>query len=125
MFLSEDLQMGLVIKKKKKGPGKYPVKAAGIIKKLLESVESNAQFKGLNTSNLIIKHIKADFASRPWHFGRQRRRKMKRTNIEVVVEEVKTEGKGIKNSEKAKETGRESKDNQNPKDGNKMKGKEK
>lgn len=74
--------------KKKIGPGRYPIKAAKQINELLKSAEANAQFKGLG-KNLVIKHIKADFASRPWHFGRQRRTKMKRTNIELIVEEVK------------------------------------
>ncbi len=75
--------------KKKIGPGRYPKKPAIEIIKLLESVEANAQFKGLNTSNLEIKHICAHLASRPWHHGRQRRRKAKRTNIEIIVEEKK------------------------------------
>jgi large subunit ribosomal protein L22 len=73
--------------KKKIGPGRYPEKAATVILKLVEAVEANAQFKGLNTSNLIIIHTNASNGSRPWHFGRKRRRKMKRTNIEIVVEE--------------------------------------
>ena len=76
--------------KKKKGPARYPVKAAKEINKLLESAEANAQFKGLS-KDLVIKHVKADFASRPWHSGRQRRIKMKRTNIELIVEEAKKE----------------------------------
>ncbi|MBW2982321.1 50S ribosomal protein L22 [Candidatus Woesearchaeota archaeon] len=67
--------------------GRYPKKACSEILKLLESVEANAQFKGLNTASLVINHICAHKAERPWHYGRQRRRKMKRTNIEVVVEE--------------------------------------
>ena len=73
--------------KKRIGPGRYPVKAAREILKILQMVEANAQFKGLSTANLIIHHINTSVASRPWHFGRQRRRKMKRTNIEVIVEE--------------------------------------
>ena len=79
--------------KKRIGPGRYPKKAALEIIKLLESVEANAQFKGLNTSNLKIKHICANLASRPWHYGRQRRRKTKRTHIEIIVEEKKEEKK--------------------------------
>lgn len=88
--------------KKKIGPARYPVKAAKQINKLLDSVEANAQFKGLG-KNLIIKHIKADFASRPFHFGRQRRRKMKRTNIEIVVEEKVEQKKEIKEKKEQKE----------------------
>ena len=77
--------------KRKIGPGRYPKKPALEIIKLLESVETNAQFKGINTSNLQIKHICAHLASRPWHSGRQRRRKAKRTHIEIIVEEKKEE----------------------------------
>ena len=68
--------------------GKYPQKAAGEILKMLLSVEANAQFKGINTSNLIIKHISANNAGNTWRYGRHRRRKMKRTNIEIIVEET-------------------------------------
>lgn len=92
--------------KKRIGPGRYPKKSAIEIIKLLESVEANAQFKGLNTSNLEIKHICAHLASRPWRYGRQRRRKAKRTNIEIIVKEKKEEKKEIlkvvsKNAQKA------------------------
>ncbi len=82
--------------KRKIGPGRYPIKASKEFIGLLESVNANAQFKGLNTSNMIIKKICANKASSSWHFGRKRRRKMKRTNIELVVEEgrKKTKEKG-------------------------------
>ena len=51
----------------KRGPlaaGRYPIKASEYILKLLNQVETNAQDKGLNTDNLVIKHIKADYGSR-------------------------------------------------------------
>ena len=73
--------------KKKIGPGRYPEKASKEIIKLIETVEANAQFKGLNTSNLVIAHISAHKAGKTWHYGRQSRRRMKRTNIEIIVEE--------------------------------------
>jgi len=73
--------------KKKIGPGRYPEKASKYLIKLIESVEANAQFKGLNTSNLVIAHLSAHKSSKSYHFGRKSRRKMKRTNIEIVVEE--------------------------------------
>ena len=73
--------------KKKIGPARYPKKASEEFIKLIENVEANAQFKGLNTSNLIIAHISAHKAGKAWHFGRKSRRRMKRTNIEIVVEE--------------------------------------
>ncbi len=79
--------------KKKIGPGRYPEKASKYLIKLIESVEANAQFKGLNTSNLVIAHLSAHKSSKSYHFGRKSRRKMKRTNIEIVVEEkVKVHG---------------------------------
>lgn len=75
--------------KKGVGPARYPKKASVEIVKLIEDVEANAQFKGLNTSNLVIAHVSAHKASKTWHFGRKSRRRMKRTNIEIVVEEKK------------------------------------
>lgn len=72
--------------KKKIGPARYPGKASSEIIKLIESVEANAQFKGINTSNLVIAHVSAHKSGKSWHYGRQSRRKMKRTNIEIVVE---------------------------------------
>lgn len=79
--------------KRKTGPGRYPKKASKEIIKLLETVEANAQFKGLNTTNLVIKHLCANKARKQWHFGRKRRRRMKRTNVEVIVEEKAKEKK--------------------------------
>ena len=79
--------------KKGIGPGKYPTKAADEILQLIESTEANAQFKGLNTSDLIIKHISAQNAGNTWRYGRHRRRKMKRTNLEIIIEEGKSKKK--------------------------------
>ncbi|MFH1771065.1 MAG: 50S ribosomal protein L22 [archaeon] len=74
------------------GPAKFPVKAAQEILKIIKSAESNALDKGLS-KNLKIAHISANQASRPWHYGRQRRIKMKRTHVEVVLNEVKEKNK--------------------------------
>src|SRR3989344_7114949 len=82
--------------KKKIGPGRYPKNASKEIIKLIESAEANAQFKGINTSNLVITHISAHNAGKAWHYGRKSRRKMKRTNIEIFVEEKKHEDKNSK-----------------------------
>jgi large subunit ribosomal protein L22 len=90
------------------GPGAYPVNTCNEIIKILENAEANAQFKGLNTTHLIINHIRAHKAATPYHAGRQRRRKMKRTNVEVVV----SEGAGhekTKESPKGKEHAKEHK----------------
>ena len=96
--------------KKKIGPGSYPEKASMELIRLIESAEANAQFKGLNTSNLVIAHISAHKAGKAWHFGRKTRRKMKRTSIEIVVEEKKKEAKeSQKKQEKPKDSGSETK----------------
>ena len=81
--------------KKKIGPARYPEKASMEFIKLIENVEANAQFRGLNTSNLIIAHVSAHKAGKAMHFGRKSRRRMKRTNVEIIVEEKakKTEDK--------------------------------
>jgi len=76
--------------------GKYPINAAKKILKLLESAESNALNKGLNTQNMEIEHISANKASRPYRYGRHRGRKAKRTHIQVILlekEKKKTEDK--------------------------------
>ena len=75
--------------KKGIGPGRYPAKASDYLLKLLKSAEKNAVFKGLSAKDMIIGHITANKASSAWHYGRQRRRKMKRTHIEVVLVEAK------------------------------------
>ena len=67
--------------------GKYPITAASGILKIIKSAESNAQSKGLGTSDLYIVHISAHLAARPYHYGRKKKSKMKRTNLQVVLEE--------------------------------------
>jgi len=74
--------------KKGMSTGRYPVKAASEILRVIKSAEANAQFKGINTSNLIVKEAIANKASTPLHFGRSRGRRMKRTHVSVKVEEV-------------------------------------
>jgi len=78
------------------GAGKYPIKAVTEILYLLKSAESNALNKGLNTNSLIIEHLSAHKASTVWHYGRQKRSKMKRTHIHVVLAEVKEQKKDSK-----------------------------
>lgn len=84
--------------------GKYPQRASEEILALIEAVESNAQFKGLNTSDLIITHISAQDAGNVWRYGRHKRRKQKRTHIEIIVEESRKEAKSeLKNEVKKNE----------------------
>ncbi|MBI2208701.1 50S ribosomal protein L22 [Candidatus Woesearchaeota archaeon] len=68
--------------------GRYPGKASKEILDLISLVEANAQFKGMNSSNLVITHINANKAATVMHYGRKRSRKAKRTNIEIVVKEM-------------------------------------
>lgn len=77
-------------RKGKIGPGFYPQKATKEILNLLNTLEANAQDKGLNVSNLILKELIPNKASLPWHSGRKRRRKMKRAHIKIIAEEVKS-----------------------------------
>src|SRR3989338_2021572 len=69
------------------GTGRYQIKASTEILALIKSAEANAQLKGLNTGNLHIVHINAQKAPTPHHYGRQRGTKMKRTHIEIVLQE--------------------------------------
>lgn len=67
---------------------RYPVNTCKVILDMLKSIEANAHNKGL-TSNLIITHISASKGSLQWHYGRKRRRKMKRTNLKIIIKEAK------------------------------------
>ena len=73
--------------KKRIAAGRYPGKASREILSLISLVEANAQFKGMNSSNLVIAHINANKAATVMHYGRKRSRKAKRTNIEIVIKE--------------------------------------
>lgn len=88
--------------KKGKGvaSGRYPKKAAKELLKILESAEANAQFKGMNTSNLVIAHVCCQKAAKQMHYGRNRGQ-MKRSHIEVVLKEgAKKEKKSAKETAK-------------------------
>ena len=56
---------------------------------LINSVEKNAENHGLNINDLAISYLSVNKGSGQWHFGRKRRRKMKNTNIEIKVKEIK------------------------------------
>lgn len=74
--------------KKGMAAGRSPQKIAKAMLKLIKSVEANAQFKGLNTSNLKIIKLLANKASIPLTGGRHRTA-TKRTNMEIEVKEAK------------------------------------
>ena len=70
------------------GPGRYPKNVCTEVIKLLRQVEANARNRGLNAAGLVVSSILAKKAAKAWHFGRQRRRQMKRTHVEVVISEA-------------------------------------
>lgn len=75
------------------GPGRYPVKALKEFKSVLENAEANADFKSLNTENLVIKHIAASKGRvlkkfTPKAYGRAGANFKDLINIDVVLQEV-------------------------------------
>ncbi|MCD6414818.1 MAG: 50S ribosomal protein L22 [Candidatus Diapherotrites archaeon] len=70
-------------------PGRYPVKAAKTILKLLENAENNAEERGMG-DNLVVRHIAAHKGrtyKRLASKGRWKQSDMETTNIEVVLTE--------------------------------------
>jgi large subunit ribosomal protein L22 len=73
--------------------GRFPAKAANAILKILDSVEANAEFKGLYTDRLKIVHVAAQRGRVirnyiPRAFGRSSPHNQQLTHIEVAVEEI-------------------------------------
>ncbi len=75
------------------GPGRYPVKAVSHFIKILNLLEANASNKGLDTESLVLRYVVPNKAARPFHFGRQRGIKAKRTHLEIIGEEIERKGK--------------------------------
>ena len=75
--------------------GRYPVKASNVFLKLCKSLEANAENKGLNVSNLVLIHAKADKAEAKWHYTKKGRTKMKNTHIELIAEEISPQKKEV------------------------------
>lgn len=73
--------------------GAYPQKAARFILRVLENAENNAEYKGMDPSNMIISHISA-YKGReiegimPRAYGRATKKNEQTTNIEIVLREV-------------------------------------
>ncbi|MFP4523033.1 MAG: 50S ribosomal protein L22 [Candidatus Nanoarchaeia archaeon] len=67
--------------------GRYPKKAVREILSVLMGAKTNAANIGLS-EDLVLVHVCAHKASSPLHQGRQRRREMKRTHVEVILEEA-------------------------------------
>lgn len=76
------------------GPGRFPIKAASAMQKLLLEVKKNAAYTGLG-DNLVISKLLANKPAKAMHSGRRRRR-MKQARIEVVVREAEEEQAGAK-----------------------------
>lgn len=70
---------------------RFPIKASKVILKLLQELETNSEFKGLDTNNLFISKIVANTGSSTWHYGRKRRRRAKKTNLEIFAMEKKND----------------------------------
>ncbi|MFH1210914.1 MAG: 50S ribosomal protein L22 [archaeon] len=87
-------------RKGKIGPGRYPIKASKEILMLLNSLEANAQNKGLDVDALYLKTIIPNQGSTSWHYGRHRRRQAKRTHLEIIAEEKEEAKKARKKTEK-------------------------
>ena len=74
------------------GPGRYPVKAAKAILKVLESAEANAEYKGLDTSRLWVVHAAAHKGTKirsymPRAFGRATPWFEQLVHVEIGLEE--------------------------------------
>lgn len=72
--------------------GRYPKKAASQILKVVESAEANAEYKGLDTERLYVKHISTQRGRVirgiiPRAFGRASAHNEQTTNIEVILQE--------------------------------------
>ncbi len=79
--------------KPKVGPGRYPKKAAKAILRVIESAQSNAEYKGLEADNLRIKVAAAHRGSieksyMPRAQGRSTPWNEQTTNIEIILEEI-------------------------------------
>jgi ribosomal protein L22(archaeal)/L17(eukaryotic/archaeal) len=79
--------------KKGVGPGRYPVKASKAILGVVQSAMSNAEYKGLDVSNMAISTISiARGQTIPGHMpraqGRATQWNQETVNIEVIIEEV-------------------------------------
>ena len=75
------------------GPGRYPVKVAKAVKKVLLNAKNNAEQKGLDPDRLKIIHAAAQRGPVlrgyiPRAFGRATPFNEQTTHIEIVVEEV-------------------------------------
>lgn len=72
--------------------GRYPVKAAKLVKKVLKSAEHNAMNKDLDPENLYVKHAAAQMGMKlrrffPRAYGRATPKVEQLVHVEIVLEE--------------------------------------
>ena len=75
------------------GPGRYPKKAAAAVLGVIKSAVANAEYKGLNTDDMVIRTITASRGRvTPGHMARAHGRATEWTqdtvNLEVIIQEV-------------------------------------
>ena len=73
--------------------GRYPVKAAEQVLKVLENAEANAEYKGMDTEKLFIEHISSHRGTVirgyiPRAFGRMTPFNTPTTHIQIVLQEA-------------------------------------
>lgn len=95
--------------------GRYPLKAANYFLAVIKNAVSNAVNKGLNEEDLVLVHVATGKGSSSWHHGRQRRRKVKLTNLDVVVKEVSAPKKAATKAAPKKEVVKEAPKKEAPK----------
>lgn len=83
---------GKVGHRKGMGPGRFPVKAAKAVLRVLENAEANAEFKGLDTSRLWVVHAAAHKGPKirsymPRAFGRATPWFEQLVHVEIALEE--------------------------------------
>jgi large subunit ribosomal protein L22 len=66
------------------GPGRYPEKAAKLFEQLVKNAVANAEDKGVG-KDVNVEIVCAQQGSRSYHYGRQGRRRFKRSHVELVV----------------------------------------
>ena len=74
------------------GPGRYPIKAAAAILKIIESAEANAENLGKDVEILWIRHIAASRGAVTMSrfaraYGRTTAKRRESVNLEVILEE--------------------------------------
>ena len=75
------------------GPGRYPKKAAAAVLGVINSAVANAEYKGLNVDDMVVKTITASRGRvTPGHMprahGRATEWNQDTVNLEVIIEEV-------------------------------------